>query len=52
MISFSNDLLMKIPTHVYESDYLYGYMDTTFHYMREIGRKDQKVLIQLPRENN
>ena len=35
-----------------ESNFFYGYTVVTAHYMKEIGKNDQKLLIQLPQENN
>ena len=35
-----------------KSDYFYSYSVATAHFKREIGKKDKKKYIQLPRENN
>ena len=35
-----------------DSNYFYGYTVVTPNYMREIGKRDPKILIQLSRKNN
>ena len=35
-----------------ESNFFYDYTVVMAHYMKEIGKNDQKLLVQLPWENN